>query len=210
VKKFSESELREILKKHLAWTRGEPDGERADLSRADLFRADLFRADLSRANLTGAYLIGADLSGANLTGADLIGADLTGAKGFHPARCTPLLMLHDQPGSIRAYKLVDEKSQGPYSVNKGYTPITYEVGQTYEVREANDDPNEQCAAGINLCTLDWALRYWQKGYRVLIAEFTADDIVVIPTSTDGKFRVRRCKIVGEKDITGMLSPYPNQ
>jgi hypothetical protein len=44
------------------------------------------------------------------------------------------------------------------------------------------------------------MKEWKDGYRILIAEFTAKDIAAIPTATDGKFRVFRCKIVGEKDL----------
>ena len=109
------------------------------------------------------------------------------------------MALKDQPGKIRAYKLVEENGEGPF--NGG---ITYVVGKSYSVKDANTDVNEQCAVGINLATLDWCLRYFEKGMRVLLAEFTAKDIAAIPTATDGKFRVHRCKIVGEKDITGLV------
>ena len=152
-------------------------------------------AYLSGANLSGAYLSGAYLSGANLFGAYLSGADLFGAKGINPLKCTPLLMLLDQPGRIRAYKLVNIIGQGPY--NGG---ITYVVGESYDVTDASTNVNKHCAAGINLATLDWCIREWHEGYRILIAEFTAADIAAIPTATYGKFRVHRCKIVGEKDL----------
>jgi len=167
--------LNGILKAHLAWLKSEPGGERA--------------------YLTGADLSGADLSGANLSGAYLYVANLSGAKGVDPYRCTPLLMLLDQPGKIRAYKLVDANGVGPF--NGG---ITYCVGKSYEVNNADTDAGVACAAGINLATLDWCMNEWKQGYRILIAEFTAKDIAAIPTSTDGKFRVHRCEIVGEKDV----------
>jgi hypothetical protein len=176
----------------------------AALSGADLYGADLYGADLSRANLYGANLSGANLSGANLSGADLSGANLSdanlsGANGAQPERCTPLLMLLDQPGSIRAYKLVTDEGIGPF--NGG---ITYQVGESYEVADADTNPHEHCAAGINVATLDWCLKEWQPGYRVLIVEFTAADIACIPTATDGKFRLHRCRVVGEKDITPLV------
>jgi len=171
------------------------DLSRANLSRADLSGADLSRANLSRADLSGANLSGANLSRANLSGADLYGADLYGAEGIDPQRCTPLLMLLDQPGKIRAYKLVTAQGVGPF--NGG---ITYEVGKTYSVKDANCDPKEQCAEGINLATLDWCLREWQEGYRILVAEFAAADIAAIPTATNGKFRVKWCRIVAEKSL----------
>ena len=168
-------------------------------SGADLRGANLRGADLREANLIGADLSSANLIGADLRGANLIGADLRSAKGISPALCTPLLMLHDQPGPIRAYKLVNAASVGPF--NGG---ITYEVGGCYEVPNACTDVSEQCAAGISLATLDWCLREWCKGYRVLVAEFYATDIAAIPTATDGKFRVHRCRIVAEKDLTGFI------
>jgi hypothetical protein len=104
-------------------------------------------------------------------------------------------MLLDQPGPIRAYKLVTAEGVGPY--NGG---VTYEMGRVYEVDDANTDVNTQCGAGINLATLDWCIREWRGGYRVLVAEFAAADIAAIPTATDGKFRVHRCKIVCEVDL----------
>jgi len=174
--------------------------EAAVKSRANLYGANLSRADLSGANLFGANLFradlrGADLSGADLSGANLFGAYLCGAIGYNPNRTDPLLMLKDQVGRIRAYKLVKADGLAPF--NGG---ITYEKGKSYEVKDASTDENEQCAKGINLATLPWCMKEWQKGYRILIAEFTAKDIACIPLSNDGKFRVYRCKIVGEKDL----------
>ena len=170
---------------------------RADLSGADLSWADLSRADLSGANLSGAYLPGADLSRA-----DLFGANLSKAKGIIPERVTPLLMLLDQPGPIRAYKLVTADGVGPF--NGG---ITYRVGETYEVPNADTDPSRMCppsCPGIYVATMDWCLKEWKSGYRILLVEFIAKDIAAIPTATDGKFRLYRCRVVGEKDTSGMV------
>ena len=166
----------------------------ADLRGAYLRGADLRDAYLGGADLGGAYLGGADLGGADLRDAYLGGAYLRDAKNINKLRCTPLMILLDQPGKIRAYKLVKGNGEGPY--NGG---IIYEIGKSYSVEDA-DCTDEQCAAGINLATLDWCMRYWQSGYRILVAEFTAKDIASIPVSTDGKFRCHRCKIVAEKDL----------
>ncbi len=138
---------------------------------------------------------------ANLSWADLSGTDLSGAQGIAAERCTPLLILLDQPAQIRAYKLVTADGVGPF--NGG---ITYCVGESYAVPEANTDVSELCGAGINVATLDWCLANWQPGYRVLIVEFTAQDIAAIPTATDGKFRLRHCRVVGEKDISALVQP----
>ncbi len=208
MKTYTDEELREILRKHRLWRDGDPAGERADLQRADLRGADLQRADLQGADLRDANLRGADLRGAYLQGAylrgaylrdaNLRGAYLQGAKGITPERCTPLLILGDQVGKIRAYKLVNEQGEGIY--NGG---LKYITGETVEVKGADTSPDVQCAAGISLATLDWCLNEWQPGHKVLICEFTAKDIAAIPTATDGKFRVRKCKVIGEKDISGM-------
>ena len=105
------------------------------------------------------------------------------------------MLLMDQPGKIRAYKLVNADLVGPF--NGG---IKYEIGGEYSVTDANTNDQIQCAAGISLATLDWCMKEWLPGYRILIAEFEAADIAAIPVATDGKFRVHRCKIVGEKDL----------
>ncbi len=164
----------------------------ANLQDADLRGADLQRADLQRANLRGAGLRGADLRGA-----DLQRADLQDAKGIHPALITPLLILADQPGKIRAYKLVNEKWEGPH--NGG---LQYQIGTTFEVNDADTNADIQCAQGINVATLNWCLRLWVSrnqpiGWHIVIVEFTKTDIAAIPTATDGKFRLHRCTVVEE-------------
>ena len=167
----------------------------ADLCYANLRYANLSSADLSSANLGSADLRSADLSSANLRSADLSSADLRSAKGINKYRSTPLLMLLDQPGKIRAYKLVNENFEGPF--NGG---IKYIGKKKIKVDDANTSDTEQCAAGINLATLDWCMAGWRPGYHILVAEFEAKDIAAIPIATDGKFRVRQCVIVGEKDL----------
>lgn len=102
-------------------------------------------------------------------------------------------MLLDQPGKIRAYKLVNAKDEGP--INGG---LKYEIGKPVSVADANTDNTEQCAAGVNVATLPWCLREWRPGYRILIVEFEAKDIAAIPTGTDGKFRLHRCDVIAEK------------
>jgi len=108
-------------------------------------------------------------------------------------------MLLDQPGTIHAYKLVTADGVGPF--NGG---ITYQIGQSYEVADADTDANESCSRGIHVATLDWCLRHYSSGYRILIVAFTAQDIAAIPTGGEGKFRLFRCAVVGEKDLTGLV------
>jgi hypothetical protein len=79
------------------------------------------------------------------------------------------------------------------------------VGESYSVGDADTDDLNQCGAGINLATLPWCLQNWRPGYRVLVAEFSAKDIAAIPVG-DGKFRVKRCRIVREKYISQIVNP----
>ena len=171
----------------------------ADLRGADLGGADLGGADLGGAYLGGAYLGGADLGGADLGGADLGGAYLRGANGFDPRRCNDLLMLLDQPGAIRAYKMVTADYLSPIQPTG---QLDYHVGNVVEVPNASTDANVQCAVGINVATLPWIYANWQDGCRVVVVEFTTTDIAAIPVG-DGKFRLRRCTVVGEKDVVDL-------
>ena len=61
---------------------------------------------------------------------------------------------------------------------------------------------------LNIATLDWCLKNWKPGYHVMLVKFTAKDIASIPISTDGKFRLFRCEVVGEKDITALVDKLP--
>ena len=181
----------------------------AYLTGAYLDGAYLTGAYLDGANLTDAYLAGANLTGADLAGANLTRANLAGAFGLAPERVQPLLMLLDQPGAIRAYKLVED-GNSPLS---RYGKLHYAIGEVVRVAEANISVNADCGAGVNVATLDWCLRWWKPGCRVLIVEFEAADIAAIPTASDGKFRVHRCRVVGEKHLDvvalGLVAPQPD-
>lgn len=160
---------------------------------------DLRNASLYRTNLTDA-----DLTGVNLTDTDLFEANLTHAQGINRYLSTPLLFLLDQPSKIRAYKLVGPSLASHF---RKTSPITYEIGKTHSVEWWDSDETEDCGAGINLATMDWCLQAWERGCRVLIAEFTAQDIVAIPISTSGKLRVKRCQIVGEVDLRKIVPEW---
>ena len=187
----------------------------ADLQGADLRGANLQGAYLQGANLQGAYLRGAylqgaylqgaylqgaNLQGANLQGAYLRGADLRGAylqraNGINKYLTTPMYMLLDQSDPVRAYKIVNSENTGIY--NPG---IIYEVDKQATVEKWNNDETESCGAGINLASLNWCLREWKEGYKVLLCEFKKEDVVCIPIGSDGKFRVKACTPIKELDL----------
>lgn len=171
-----------------------------------LFKADVLslRDAVVLAVRDGANLYGAYLYGAYLRGADLSGANLSWAKGVSAELVTPLLILLEQPGKIRAYKVVNANNEG--HLNGG---LKYEIGSTVSVDNAETDINKDCGAGIHVATLDWCLCEWREGYKILILEFEAKDIAAIPTATDGKFRLHRATVVGEKDISKLVTNEPN-
>src|SRR3990167_9180015 len=213
--------IKDCLQKNKGKSLQGADLQGADLQGADLQGADLQGADLWRADLRGANLQGADLQGANLQGADLWradlwradlwradlrradlqGADLRGAKNFNKYTTTPLYGMLDQPGKIIAYKIVNNRNEGIY--NGG---LVYTIGATIEEKGADTNEFKNCGEGINLATLDWCMREWKPGYKILLAEFTKEDIACIPVGSDGKFRVYRCRIIGEKNLkeSGLL------
>ena len=80
--------------------------------------------------------------------------------------------------------------------------LAYAVGATVECAEANTDPAELCGAGLHVATLDWCLREWREGFRILLIEFRPEDIACIPHGTDGKFRLHQLTVV--RDITDDL------
>ena len=168
----------------------------ATLRHADLYSANLYSVNLNFADLTFANLNSANLNSANLKSTNLKSTNLESIKGINKYYTTPLYMLKDQIGKIRAYKLVNSQLEGNY---KG--GIVYKKGVTVEIKNANTDESKSCAKGINLATLDWCMKEWKEGYRILVVEFTAKDIAAIPINSDGKFRVFRCKVVGEKNLT---------
>ena len=173
----------------------------ADLSYADLSYANLNSANLNSANLRSANLRSADLSyanlnSANLRSADLSYADLSYATGVYKRAVQPLMSLYDQPGKIRLYKMVTSDLKSPIQLN---APIAYEVGKRYHVYEANTDENFSCGAGLHVATAQWIVNNWQFGNKILICEFTANDIACIPLDLSGKLRLHRMKVVGELD-----------
>ena len=167
----------------------------ANLSDANLRGANLSYANLRGANLSGANLSGANLSYANLRGANLSYAYLSGAKGISKYRTTPLYILLDQVGKIRAYKLTSANDEGPT-----YGGIKYIVGQTVKEKACTDETSE-CDYGISVATLDWCIENWRQGYKIKVVEFSRADIACIPIASDGKFRVSKCKVISEKDLT---------
>ena len=210
MKTYTDSELKDILNKHLKWLNDE-DGVCANLSGADLTGADLTGANLSGANLSGAYLTGANLSGANLSGAYLTGANLTGACLIDANLNRTILsdinwlayigITPDANGKANAYKMITQEGVGPT-----YGGLNYLNSEYIEDESFDNDVTKQCSSGINLATLQWCLNNKNcLSYRLLMMEFDVNsDNVCVPIGTDGKFRVRKAHRIGECEWNGNL------
>jgi len=164
----------------------------ADLSFADLSFANLRFADLSFADLRSANLSYADLRYANLRSADLSSANLSSAENLLPEYLLPnlyILKLMPSKTVLTAWKyIINGKSPYQYSV--------YEVGKTYKEKDYCTDEQELCGKGLNVATLQWCLRDNRKeDIELLEVEFKVSDIIAIPYATNGKFRVRRMKVL---------------
>lgn len=110
-----------------------------------------------------------------------------------------LAKVKDHNGLVRGYKYTDKDGQSPVqSTGK----LKYEVGKDYEEKNA-DTSDKDCSHGINLASLDWCEKQVGTGNRIFAAEFEAPkDVASVPSGTDGKFRVFRCKIVDELPVSG--------
>lgn len=130
----------------------------------------------------------ADLRGANLQGADLQGANLQGAD---------LILLMD---SLYSLKLLPENTKLIYwkyliDGKSPYHHYQYEVGKEYVFDKYNDNENELCGEGGNVATLTWCLKDNAEANEFIQVEFQVKDIIAIPYFTDGKFRVKRFKVI---------------
>jgi hypothetical protein len=150
--------------------------------------ANLRGADLRDANLVDANLRGANLVDANLRGAVLRGADLMGANLIYGACDLYLLKMQPKDTVLRAWKyLKDGKS--PYKRHP------YTVGEEYTFDDALNDERELCGPGGNVATLPWCMRDDAHANEFIEVEFQVKDIAAIPYTSDGKFRVKRFKVL---------------
>jgi len=184
---------------------GEANLGEANLRGADLWKANLGEAYLRKANLWKADLRGADLRGADLRGADLRGADLEGAylrkadigkadlweADLWEAFLLPdlyILKLQPPTTKLRAWKYL-------FDGNSPYQNMIYEVGNTYTENNYDRDETVTCGRGLNVATLQWCLHDNTDANEFLEVEFEAQDIIAIPFATDGKFRVKKLKVI---------------
>ena len=173
----------------------------AYLRGAYLRDADLGGAYLRGAYLRGAYLRDADLGGAYLGGAYLRDADLrdTILDGVEWLAWIGIVPVN---GKARSYKLINHDGEGVFQGGINYLLKK----KIFSVKNINKDINIACGEGINLATLEWCITNKQnEGDRLLMMEFeVSEDNVVCPMASDGNFRVKKCRRIGECDWGGRL------
>jgi hypothetical protein len=184
---MDKAQLADVLSKHSKWIRLETDG---------------IRADLRSANLSGANLRGADLRSANLSGADLSGANLKDTILADINWLAYIGIVPNADGKARAYKMTNAQGEGPFQGG-----INYARKSLISVADIDADPSVHCGRGINLATFQWCLGERQEGYRLFLMEFeVSSNNLCCPIATDGKFRVKSARKVGECDWHGNLKP----
>src|SRR3990167_3565139 len=129
--------------------------------------------------------------GANLRGANLRGANLRGAKNLSPLYWDNLNILRMQKGKLRAFKYLNG-DESPIDDKK----LTYKVDKTVIEKDYDDSDLVSCSKGLNVATLEWCLREGNiESNNFIEVEFKASDIVAIPYNSDGKFRVKKLKVI---------------
>ena len=166
----------------------------ANLRYANLRYANLRYANLSYADLRSANLSYANLSYANLRSANLSYADLRSSKYKEPLFLPDLYLLKMQPRNfkLRAWKYLKD-GLSPYQ------NFEYKVGKIYIFKEYDKNENNSCGCGGNVATLTWCLKDNMKADEFIEVEFLAKDIIAIPFGTDGKFRLKKFKVIKKID-----------
>ena len=73
--------------------------------------------------------------------------------------------------------------------------MEYKVGKTYRFKSYDSDEFSQCGEGGNVATLMWCLKNDLNANQFIEVKFKVKDIVAIPYMTDGKFRVKKLKVL---------------
>lgn len=168
-----------------------------DLSGADFSGACLRGADLSGCKLIGVRMVGANLSGTDLAYAEfqnadlsyscldgvyLLGKELAGARGIVVDATTPLAILKEQRGPLRAFAMA--RKDGEAFSGGG---VYLSVGCEYFDPEADTNETVLRGRGLDVGTFRECVIYYlgNKGYclaadRIFLVEFMPEDIAAMP------------------------------
>ena len=172
----------------------------SDLSYSDLRYSDLRGSDLSYSDLRGSNLRGSNLSYSDLRYSDLRGSnlsysDLRYSKNLDPFWVCDLysIKMQDPDAKLRFWKFIIDGRSPIQDIGK----ITYKVGKTYTEEQCDNNETLDCGAGLNVATLQWCLKETinNSAAEFIEVQFKVSDIVAVPYSSDGKFRVRELKVL---------------
>ncbi len=96
---------------------------------------------------------------------------------------------------IHAYKYTDMEYAPPYKWHM--TSVKYLPGYVYTEDDYDTDTYLSCGAGLNIATKQWCESDGWKGCKLLLVALKVEDIVCVPTRTDGKFRCKRFEVLKE-------------
>lgn len=100
-----------------------------------------------------------------------------------------------------------------------YPKLDIAVGNTLRVPKANTNRRQDCGAGVNVATRRWCIESggrWnfhdrtegtylhgntKKSKDLFLVQFTKKDVACLPTASNGKFRLFRCKVVRMETVT---------
>lgn len=100
------------------------------------------------------------------------------------------------------YKCVHKDEDGTYHslYDNGFT---YSIGDIITPDQFNSDLEAECASGIHIATLEWALEhyyFWRNNVAVLEVEVPEDAEIIVPYASTGKLRASRVKVLREVPI----------
>ncbi len=105
----------------------------------------------------------------------------------------------------RAYKFAHVDGRSPV-MRKRRPILVTTVGAVLRVPNADTNEGKTCARGVNVATKQWIFDFESRSrftgdgwydpvYNLFIVEFRKRDIACVPTKSDGKFRLFRCKVI---------------
>lgn len=163
MRKISESELKEILKKHKMWLESCGEiGERANLSNSDLSYSNLSRCDLSNSNLSYGNLSLAN----NVPYIPMACPDFGTFVGWKKCRCQLIVKLLipynakrssgtgrkcrcDEAVVLAIENLDGTQANTDYAVSIYYEQFVYKIGKTVSVLNFNENRFVECTEGIH-------------------------------------------------------------
>ena len=94
------------------------------------------------------------------------------------------------------YKAVRKEEDGTYHSDY-ISDFIYEIGK-YKTEKCDDNIEDDCSYGINICHRDWAINFGKNWSNLAIIEVeTKISDIVLPKDTDGKVRTSKIKVLRE-------------